>query len=95
MTTDLYRWANYGECGLWVAVGILCPLPVLKVRWTWPQRVLAAATLIAFGLSDAVETLTGAWWRPWRLLVWKGACIATILALAARAWTRRRDPQEP
>jgi hypothetical protein len=41
----------------------------------------AAATLIAFGVSDVIEIQTGAWWRPWWLLVWKGLCIAVLVSL--------------
>ena len=41
----------------------------------------AAATLTLFGLSDIVEIQTGAWWQPWWLLVWKGACISGLVLL--------------
>ncbi len=92
MFADVYRYANYVECGLWVVLGILCLLPAMKVRWPRAERLIAAVTLIAFGVSDYIETSTGAWWRPWWLLVWKGGCIAIILLLAQRAWARRRQP---
>lgn len=38
----------------------------------------AGPAFIAFGLSDCVEILTGAWWRPVWLLIWK-SCIVTYL----------------
>jgi len=74
-----------------VAVGILCLLPTLKVRWTRSQRWLAAVTFVLFGISDLAETQTGAWWQPWWLLVWKAACIALILLLVVVAIRRKRQ----
>ena len=47
---------------------------------TWRRLgVIAAVTLVVFGLSDAVELYTKAWWRPWWLLVWKAACINILV----------------
>lgn len=51
--------------------------------------LLAAITLIAFGFSDLVETKTGAWWRPWWLLVWKVACVLALAAITCIAVRRR------
>lgn len=94
VTTFAYRVSNYVECVLWVVVGGVCLLPALKIRWRRGERVVAAITFVAFGLSDWVESFTGAWWSPWWLLVWKGGCVAIILALAGRAWSRRRGSDE-
>ncbi len=47
---------------------------------------LLAATFVLFGLSDVVELQTGAWWRPWWLLVWKATCIAVLVSAALRNW---------
>jgi hypothetical protein len=49
----------------------------------------ASAALVLFGFSDLVEIRTGAWWRPWWLLVWKGSCIAAFIVLLW-IWSRRR-----
>jgi hypothetical protein len=58
------------------------------VDWYWletkaipPQFVQVACVLVAFGFSDVVEIQTGAWWRPWWLLVWKGACLLAMLGM--------------
>ena len=40
----------------------------------------AAALFVLFGISDFVEATTGAWWKPWWLLVWKGLCVFSLLA---------------
>jgi hypothetical protein len=52
--------------------------------------LLAAVTFLAFGGSDLVEAHTGAWWRPWWLLVWKGLCLAIFAWLLVRHLRRRR-----
>ena len=90
--TAEFRQANLAEAGLWfiiaataVAIGIRKPAPVRR------RCLLLAVTLVAFGLSDLVETRTGAWWRPWWLLAWKSACVGvllTLLLLARRRQTR-------
>ena len=49
---------------------------------------IAGVTFLLFGLSDVVELQTGAFWRPWWLLVWKGICIALFVWL----WISRRSP---
>lgn len=46
--------------------------------WRWLGGI-AAVTLVLFGLSDAVELYTKAWWHPWWLLVWKAACINILV----------------
>ena len=48
----------------------------------------ASAVLALFGVSDFVEIHTGAWWRPWWLLVWKGLCLAILVALYV-LWRKR------
>lgn len=48
---------------------------------------LLASAFLAFGLSDIIESQTGAWWRPWWLLVLKGGCICAFLY---GAWAYRR-----
>ncbi len=42
--------------------------------------VVAAVLFVLFGVSDFIEATTGAWWRPWWLLVWKGLCLLGLLA---------------
>src|SRR5690606_22238090 len=56
VVTREYQIANIVEAAVWVAVGILCLLPTLKVRWTRSQRWLAAVTFVLFGISDLAET---------------------------------------
>lgn len=67
---------NYIEAGFWVAVGLIVGWCGRRTRPPFYRLpLLAAGLFVCFGLSDLVEAQTGAWWRPWWLLVWKGACI--------------------
>ena len=82
---------NAVEAGWWVLVALaVCFLRMpVKIHWTrWPL----AALLLLFGVSDVVEIWTGAWWRPWWLAVWKGACVVGIGVLGfvvMRGWRMR------
>ena len=38
----------------------------------------AVVWLVLFGISDVIEMSTGAWWRPWPLLVFKGICLTGL-----------------
>ena len=81
---------NVIEVCWWTGCGIVVLARTLRsgVR-PRGQGFLLAATFVLFGLSDVVELQTGAWWRPWWLLVWKAACI-TVLVCAALRWQRGR-----
>lgn len=81
----LFIHANYVEACFWIVLGIV----------TWikqPRRAgaLLAVALLAFGISDLVETRTGAWYRPWWLLAWKTAFVAAILASGIILWKKKR-----
>ena len=78
----LFRYSNYAEAVLWIAIGAFVIVRARRRRGSVPRlhRVLAVALLV-FGVSDLVEANTGAWWRPWWLLVWKGACLLVFLML--------------
>ncbi len=75
--------ANVVEAALWFAVAAL-----VVVKW---RHAPAAIVLVTFGVSDLVETTTGAWWRPWWLLVWKAVCVVLLVAILLLAWRRGRQ----
>jgi hypothetical protein len=79
---------NYIEAGFWMAVGLILGVTALVGRPLYRRlSLLAAVVFVLFGLSDLVEAQTGAWWRPFWLLLWKGAC---ILVLAGCYWHYRK-----
>lgn len=87
---EVYNWI---EVGLWPALGLAVALRSL--RRSGPARVrglLAAVTLFAFGASDWAENETGGeWWHPWWLLLWKAACVVTLLTLGIRTARSNRS----
>lgn len=86
MQLDL-DWTDPEVSGNWLeaAVWETCAATLwLKSRGpTTPGRQLArraAGILVPFGVSDLVESQTGAWWSPWWLLAWKAAGVVGLLA---------------
>jgi hypothetical protein len=69
---------NSCEAVFWIAVGIV----VFRRSRSLPrQRLGTVATIwfVLFGISDIFEVYTGAFWRPWPLLVFKGTCIIGLI----------------
>jgi hypothetical protein len=90
-TDPLFQFSNYCEAGLWWIVA--AAMAVAARRWSRPARADAriwVIVLLTFGASDLVEAHTGAWWRPWWLLVWKGGCLLLMLVMFARYLLRGR-----
>jgi hypothetical protein len=89
-----FATANYIEAAFWAVVAV--GFAVAAVRKSGEIRRecwIAAMTFLLFGISDVVEVQTGAWYRPWWLLLWKGLCVlslARLLLLYVRL-RRRQD----
>jgi hypothetical protein len=82
--------SNYFECCFWIAIGLGFAIAAF-VKGPRGMCLITAGTLVLFGVSDYVEAQTGAWWRPWWLLVWKGGCLVVFVALLIRR-ARTRAP---
>lgn len=92
----IFVLSNHIEAVFWSAIGLGFAVAGLRHagvvrRDCW----VAAVTFLLFGCSDWVESMTGAWWRPWWLLVWKGLCIMALLWLLARYGRRRKTGIAP
>jgi hypothetical protein len=88
--STFFATANYVEAALWTVIGGGFLVHALVRPRGRPASIAAAATFLAFGLSDVVEVRTGAWWRPWWLLAWKGGCVLVFLWLVAGYLRGRR-----
>ena len=78
---------NYFEAVFWIGIGVALLARGGRSDERLRRLALIAAGVFAlFGVSDFVEAQTGAWWRPWWLLLWKAGCIAAI----ARIWQQYR-----
>ena len=82
---------NVLEALLWIAIGIaLSIVAFTKPAFLRRRCLLGAAAFIFFGASDLIEAWSGAWWRPWWLLIWKGICLLVLLILLFDYYRRRR-----
>jgi hypothetical protein len=85
--------SNHIEAGLWTVIGIGMAVGAVYQRGVVRRDcIVAAVTFAIFGASDLVEATTGAWWRPWWLLLWKATCLVAFLVLIVR-YVRRRKGQ--
>ena len=76
--SDFFADSNYFECCFWIAIGIgFAIAAVAKGRRR--MCLVTAVTFVLFGVSDYAEAHTGAWWRPWWLLMWKAGCLLVFL----------------
>ena len=73
-----HRWYNLIEAGFWIVLSVFCLLAAARSNYHKRRLMTSCLVLLAFGVSDLVEVQTGAWWRPWWLLVWKTTCLLFI-----------------
>lgn len=77
--TDLFTWFNYAESLLWAGMALFfCVGGFGKASDQRRLYFILAIGFLAFSISDLVEVRTGAWWRPWWLLLWKGLCVVVL-----------------
>jgi hypothetical protein len=91
--SSFFRDSNYVECALWMAIGVYFAIAARKPS-TRLRCLIAGVAFVLFGISDYVEAQTGAWWRPWWLLVWKGGCLVVVLSLTARHYASKRTSRD-
>jgi hypothetical protein len=86
---DTFVLMNRIEAVLWLVIASTVALGCSYTgRWSvW--RGMGVVVLIAFGVSDIVETTTGAWWRPWWLFAWKTICVVWFAAWTRVEWKRK------
>ncbi len=87
----LFVLSNHLEAVLWSSIGIIFLFYALRTQGIARRECLiAAVTFVLFGISDLVEARTGARWRPFWLLLWKGLCLLVLAILLMRYSMRRR-----
>ncbi len=77
----LHALGNKIECVIWaiIALGFLVRTFSLQ-DYRRNLAYICAISFFLFGLSDLAEVTTGAWYKPWWLLVWKAACVIVFTA---------------
>ncbi|MCP4785827.1 MAG: hypothetical protein GY903_05350 [Fuerstiella sp.] len=81
---------NAFEALLWACIAVVLCLKAMRQEDIQGRSILAALAFLVFAGSDIMEMQTGAWWRPWWLLVWKTVCIVTLVAVAVYHHRSRR-----
>ena len=72
---------NHVESGLWFVFSVLLAAQLFKQGFTsryFRVLLISAITFAVFGISDVIEAKTGAWWRPWWLLLIKISCVLSF-----------------
>lgn len=83
---------NAVEAGWWLlCAGLVATRGQQILGLTLRLRVTLCLLLAAFAMTDLVEALTGAWWRP-RELMWANiTCVISILTIGAVVLKNRRS----
>ena len=92
---DLEKTGNLVEAAFWMLVAVL--ILVKAIRALVPLRRIFFILSVAFfavGISDIIESQTGAWWKPFWLLLMKTGCIAVLLFGFREYYriTKHKDP---
>ncbi len=82
---DKYNWF---EVGLWGWGGIIfLGRSQTKGGYYFRHGIVTGILLLIFSMSDAMELISGAWWSPWWLFLWK---VLTIIGFVfVYRWYRK------
>jgi len=72
---------NQLESLLWFSIALILIGQAFFNKLVSPYKILmlqSAIAFVLFGISDLIEAKTGAWWKPWPLLVFKGCCLISF-----------------
>jgi hypothetical protein len=77
---DLAKNGNLIEAVFWFAVAVFLSMQALRSHGRI-RRIfgLLSGAFLLFGVSDLIEAQTGAWWRPFWLLLLKSGCVVVFL----------------
>ena len=76
----MFETVNLIEGILWICIGGCFGVSLVRSELRGAKS-MAAFTFIVFGISDFVQIQSGAWWKPWWLLLWKAACVGMMFVL--------------
>jgi hypothetical protein len=72
---------NLTEVVFWMGLACIVAFWALNEKKQLRLVLGILPTLLLFGCSDLFEIMSGAWWRPWWLFLWKVSCFAGILII--------------
>jgi len=80
---DFHVIFNRSEAALWLLISAVIVVHAVARRLRGASvsrhQTIAALAFAVFAVSDLIECHTGAWWRPWWLLVLKASCVLTLV----------------
>ena len=77
---DLAKNGNLIEAVLWFGFTLVFAFKAWHAAKDWRRLfTILAFAFFVFGLSDVIESRTGAWWRPFWLFLMKAACVGVFL----------------
>ncbi len=77
---DLEKSGNLIEAALWLAVSLVFALKAIRANGRLRLAfTILAVSFVVFGITDLIESETGAWWRPLWLLAVKAICVGGFL----------------
>jgi hypothetical protein len=88
---DSYEFAvfNYSEAGVWIVFSVIFGVSALATRRFKRLFLVFCITFLLFGVSDIIEVQTGAWWRPFWLLLLKASCVISLVVCWIRYFRLR------
>ena len=95
MGSGVYRMFcvfNLCEGILWISLAVGFVLVWWRKRRNTDLMVTSGLLFTMFGISDFVEIKTGAWYKPWWLLVWKASTLLGLVVVFVLFRKRRRQP---
>jgi glycerol-3-phosphate acyltransferase PlsY len=79
MIERFHFWFNVIEAGIWIVLAGWFLFLALKRQSSLKKTFLVfSVTLFFFGISDLIETQTGAWYKPFSLFMMKAVCVLFI-----------------
>jgi hypothetical protein len=79
---EIVSIGNIIEGCFWFLVSLVFFVPALRPKEGHRWFCLSGGALfVIFGLSDMYESTTGAWWKPWWLILWNVGCVGGMVLL--------------
>ena len=78
---------NGCEAALWALLAVVVAIRYRhSVAGLRRNSSITAVLLVLFAISDVIEMYTGAWWKPWGLLLLKGFCLVGLTWCFRMLW---------
>jgi len=88
-------WFNVIEAGIWFALATWFLFLAVRRKTSLKKSFLIfSLTLFVFGISDIIETQTGAWYKPFGLFLLKAICVMLIAGCVCVFFRNRAECEQ-